>query len=247
MKNCFIIFFYTILSPNAFSQLSNNNSIDQQLTNLYKKVVATSQEERSSAALLFETELLKNLKSSVTFENRLDSLEKYITIRTSNDKKLKFYSWDELAGGSWHSIICYAQFKTGDGHIIVQKVNSGESMENGDFTDSEAYEINELKIDNNTYYLTFSWGTHGSGRQHSRIEIYSIIADKLAPVFSLLPENKSITLEYPRVEKLNLFFDPIKKEINYNEFSLDGETGTYRKTGKLIILKLISEKFVYQR
>ena len=228
------------------SQFSAYRSTDEYLTGIYKKFINSSFEERENLEFVFENELLKCLKKPTTFENDLDSLNKYITIRSSNDRLLKFYSWDKLSGGSWHEINCLAQFKTPSGEIVVQKLSSGESMENGDFTDSKVYEVNNLRIDNTTYYLIFSWGTHGSGREHARIEVFTTSTGKLTHATSILPENKSITLEYPRLQKLNLLFNFRKKEITYNEFALDEETGFFTKTGKVILLKFINGKFVLQ-
>jgi len=77
-----------------------------------------------SLAPAFKKQLSEQLTNPLTFDNSLDSLSKYLTIKTSTDKRIKFYSWDDIGGGTWHNTNCIAQFKTDNGEIIVQQLNT---------------------------------------------------------------------------------------------------------------------------
>lgn len=195
-----------------------------------------------SLAPAFKRQLTEQLKNPITFDNSLDSLSKFLKIKTSADKQIKFYSWDDKEGGTWHNINCIAQFKTDNERIFVQQLNT-ESSDSVDFTDSGIYEVYEIFINGMKYYLTFASGTHGSGHQHKIVQVFSITYDKLVKCKSCFADNNDLIIEYPRSDKANLVFNEETNEIFYSEFKLDDDIGFYRPTGKVITLKLINGKF----
>lgn len=164
-----------------------------------------------SLAPLFTKQLTEYLTSELTFCNNLDSLEKEITILQSSDKKIKFYSWDELTGGSWHQINVFAQFRNAKKKIIYKRIDTDDEMMEGGYTDSYIYKINELKIGTMVNYLTFGWGTHGSGKEHVIIQLYKIEGDKLLPRKVFENRKTEYVYEYPRGESAILQFD--KKDM----------------------------------
>ncbi|QGW28409.1 hypothetical protein [Phnomibacter ginsenosidimutans] len=195
-----------------------------------------------SLAPAFKKQLAGQLTNPLTFDNSLDSLSKYLTIKTSADKRIKFYSWDDIGGGTWHNINCIAQFKTDNGKIIVQQLNT-ENTDSIDFTDSGLYEVHEIFINGTKYYLTFASGTHGSGHQLKIVQIFSITSDKLVKCKSCFADNIDLIIKYPRSDKAHLVFNERTTEISYSEFKLDDDNGFYRSTGKINTLKLIDGKF----
>jgi hypothetical protein len=143
----------------SWGQNASLRKIDNELTSAFKKLISADYDSRLNDGLpdSFKKQLVKQLANPLTFNNSLDSLSKYLTIRTSADKKLKFYSWDDLTGGSWHNINCFAQFKSADGKTLVEQLNSENKGDTGEFTDSNVYEVNELVQGKKKYYLTFGW------------------------------------------------------------------------------------------
>jgi len=195
-----------------------------------------------SLAPAFKKQLAEQLTNPITFDNSLDSLSKYLNIKISADKQIKFYSWDDIGGGTWHNINCIAQFKTDSGKIIVQQLNT-ERADSIDFTDSGIYGVYEIFINGMKYYLTFAAGTHGSGHQHKIVQVFSITSEKLVKCKSCFADNNDLIIEFTRSDKANLVFNEKTNEISYSEFKLDDDIGFYRPTGKIITLKLIDGKF----
>jgi hypothetical protein len=225
----------------AFAQPTTLHSIDTELTQSYKALLHAHYEGNpDSIAPLFKKQILKRLENPLTFNNSLDSLAQVITIKTSADKKIKFYSWDECTGGTWHLLFCVAQFKSKSGKIIVQPITTGDEMEKGGYTDSRVYEINQLSIRDTTFYLTFSWGTHGAGHEHEIAQLFKIDDDKLVRCKSCFAGDDDLVLEHWRAQPGNLYFDVKTNEISYNE--IEEETEEY--DGKVIVLKWVNRVFV---
>jgi hypothetical protein len=239
-KRIYITLIGLIISFSSFSQNAALRKIDNELTSAFKKLISADYDSRLNDGLpdSFKKQLVKQLANPLTFNNSLDSLSKYLTIRTSADKKLKFYSWDDMTGGSWHNINCIAQFKSADGKIIVKQLNSGNEGMEGGFTDSNVYAISEITEGKKKYYLTFAWGTHGGGHQYEIIRIFTIGGNKLTECDACFPDKKSLVIEYPRSKESKLTFNDKTNEISYNEFKFDGEEGYSSLTGKIITLKL---------
>jgi hypothetical protein len=217
----------------AHCQTTVSQKIDKLLTNDFRKLISSD-----VFAPIFKEKLIKHLKKPITFTQKLDSLSQYLTISTSEDKKIKFYSWDDRTGGSWHNINCFAQFEGSNGKIIVQQLNTENELE---FTDSAIYEIYKLIIKNKTYYLTLAWGTHGSGEEHRIIQVFSMSDDKLTKYKACFTNNNDLILHYGRTETLNLTFNPTTKIISYNKKEYDRKTKSQKI--KTIRLKLFAGVF----
>lgn len=217
--------------------------IDSSLTSLFNEMKTASYQLRNdSLAPLFKDQLLGYLAHPVTFRNELDSLSRYLTVRTSPDKKIKFYSWDNNTGGAWHDISCVAQFEKENGELSVKLV-SPEKYSDGEYTDSKVYDVFEINTGEEMYYITFSWGTHGGGRQHQLVQVFKIENDSLIKCNSCFEDNQDLIIEYPRGEKVNLTFDTVSNSIQYAGFILDEDTGFYTNTGKSVTLEFIDGVF----
>lgn len=228
----------------SYGQKTEFREIDRQLTNSYRQLL--SAEPRSATDSLsraFKNQLLNYLADPLTFRNEFDSLRRYLTIKTSPDQKIKFYSWDDQTGGTWHNINCVAQFEATNGKIIVQNISTGREAELSEFTDSAVYEIFELGTGAEKLYLTFASGTHGSGQHHQIVQLFRINGDTLLKCNSCFAGNKDFVIEYPRSEKANLAFDPAKNSLNFNEFGFDAEEHRYKATGKTVSLEFINGVF----
>jgi len=238
------VVFLLTLSMYGQNEVKGFTEIDNELTADFKTMIDADYQLRSdSLAPLFKRQLQERLTNQITFGNSFDNLSKHLNIKTSADKKIKFYSWDDFTGGTWHIINCLAQFQSNRGKIIVQQISSSNEQETGGFTDSKIYEVHEISIGDITHYLTFAWGTHGSGNQHEIVQIFKISQDKLVKCNSCFANNKDLVIEYPRSEESKLHFIPETNEISYCEFTYNGDLGYYISTGNTISLKLIDGLF----
>jgi hypothetical protein len=116
-------------------------------------------------------------------------------------------------------------------------------MEDGGFTDSEIYEVNEIREDQTVYYLTFGWGTHGSGNHHQLIQLFKIEGDILVKCKAFNQGASEFAIEYPRSKKLNLKFDKKSNSISFDEFAESEEQQFIQNTGKRKTLKFSNGSF----
>ena len=226
-----------LLTVYAVSQTSAK-SIDKILSDGFQQLKNSDYDERyDSLAPAFKNALKKYLSSPVILDSTLDTLETLITIRQSTDKKIKFYSWDELTGGTWHAINSFVQFKGTGNKVLYKQLDTDKEMEDGGYTDSEIYQVHEIKEGSETYYLTFGWGTHGSGGQHQVVYLFRIEGDQLIKCKSFMNGETQLAFEYSRSDKLNLEFDNKIKTLSFDEF-VENEEGEFaRKSGNRKTLK----------
>ncbi|MEI6555864.1 MAG: hypothetical protein WCL70_09760 [Paludibacter sp.] len=211
---------------------SGIEAIDIQLSATFDKLTTNN----DSISELFTKQLKNALLNEMTFNKQLIRLSKKIKIVSSADKKIKFYSWDDLLGGTWHHINSLAQFKSENGQLQVKQLNSGNEYNTGEFTDCSIYQVNEMLSNGKVFYLTMGWCTHGSGAQNDIVQVFRIEKKKLVKYKTFFPHNKDLVIEYSRRDTLKLKFDTKANEISYNEFK--GYDQLYRSTGKTIVLKL---------
>ena len=215
MKATFLLLnvFNLFIFSNGLTQITDILQIDSELTFLYQNLEKRKSDDVINASI-FSQKLLFHLKNPITFEHKLDSLAKCIKIISSPDSLVKFYSWDSQEGGTWLTIEAVAQFKNKSGKIGIQTLT--KHFEN-DYSDSHIYEVNEYSFNGTNYYVTFGWGTHGSGMQHTIVQIFNLENDSLVKCTSCFSNNLDLVIEYPRIEKLNLTFDEKTKTIAYSE------------------------------
>jgi hypothetical protein len=244
-KTVFSALAVLLLWMTACSQMKEIQRIDDELTATFKKLLdADIQTRYDSLAPLFKKQLIMHLANAVTFNNSLANLSKYVHIQPSADKKLKFYSWDDLTGGTWHYYTAVAQFLTDEGKIGAQCLNIKDETGTDESSDCIIYEVHDIAIDGVIHYLTFGRGTHASGYLHDIIRIFKISGSKLMECDDCFAPDIEGFIAYPRIDNPNLAFNPKTNEITYNEFQWDDETGSSKPTGKIITLKLINGKFM---
>jgi hypothetical protein len=228
----------------ALGQRAELQRIDERLAATFQKLLEADGDTRFEIiAPLFKKQLVSDLAHPVTFHGDLVELSKYVVIEASPDGRVKFYSWDDFTGGTWHHISAVAQFLTDEGKIAVWPLNPENEIETGEFTDCLIYEVHEILFGQANKYLTFGRGTHGSGNQHSIMRIFEIAGDRLVQCDGCFAADVDHAIEYPRVENLNLAFNTETNEITHDEFQWDGETGRNRRTGVTVTLRLINGRF----
>lgn len=243
-KRClFFVLLVFFLSLRSYSQ-NHSSYIDSILFNLYHSLqIAPAQIRYDSVAPKFRQTVVQYLSSPLTFNHKLDSLETVITIRQSPDKKIKFYSWDEMTGGTLHEINVFAQFKSNGSKISYQQIDTDKETETGGFTDSEIYSIHEIIEQGKVFYVTFGWGTHGGGNQHSIVQVFTLVNNQLIKCKAFHNNQTALVIEYPRVERPELIFDEQNKSISFNEFEYSEENQYAQRTGKRILLHFKNGKF----
>ncbi|MBI3510324.1 MAG: hypothetical protein HY064_06650 [Bacteroidetes bacterium] len=239
----FIITIFLFCGFIAFGQVNALRKIDNELTASIKKEITSDEGIRDSLATVFQKLLLKDLADPVTFTGSLDSLSKWVEIKYSADNQIKFYSWDDYTGGTWHNINCVTQFRSENGKVIVQQLNSGNEGEKDLYTDSGIYEVHVVTINGKTSYLTFGWGTHGAGMQHSIVRVFQVTGPKLTDCTSCFANDSDLVIEYPRAYNLKLNFDPLTNEISYTECIEIIDSVSPQPIGKTIVLQLRDGKF----
>jgi len=241
--------FACLLSLLSSAQKNSDSLAVRKLDSLLSAAIAAFREapydlRTDSLAPQFKQMLLQELKNPLTINHSLDSLATHMRIENSNDGRVKFYSWDDWTGGTWHVIHCLAQFRDASGNIVVQELSTGREMELSTYTDCSIYEVHDLLINGEKHYLTFAWGTHGSGQEHRMIRVFKIENDSLVNCKNCFSTGSDLALEYPRALKIELKFDPKTKQITYKEFKMTEENAPFAElTGKTITLELKNGKF----
>lgn len=249
MNKNIIIFILIVLN------LSRGQTPEKSLTNLehnlivdFKKMLAADFDVRyDSLAPNFKKNLKTILSAPETFEYPFDSLGNYIKIIQSNDKRLRIFSWDERTGGTWHQIAGIAQFKNESGIVFSQYLATEAAEENDEIVDIFYYDIYDLKGKNSIYYLSFGWGTHGSGTHFKIIKAFKINGTEIVDderIFKINNElNAVIFLLSTRLDPINLKFNQSTKILEFDElqipksFDEDKEYDIPRPTGNKIRLK----------
>lgn len=235
------------LAPPAFAQTDSSLArIDRELTAAYLAFTAAPFENNDSLHRVFVSLLKKQLALPATFYHVPDSLSSKIRVTPSPDGRIKFYSWDDRSGGTWHGIWCLAQYAGNGGRIFLRQLNTEKEAELGEYTDSNVYEVHELAEGCDKYYLTFGWGTHGSGMQHKIVRVFRIAEDSLISCPGVFEPAGDPVFEYPRANKMELRYDSKLREISYDDFVLKREEDApfTAPSGKRISLKWSDGKFL---
>ena len=133
MKINFAALLVVVLSLAALAQ--TNAQIEKELVAAIKEVQKYGtyggnydDDKLTEAENNFQEKLLKYTKSSATLKYAFPSLGDLIIIATSEDGKLRTYSWDEESGGTMHDYSVVYQYQGADGKIYsrVDKQNANE-------------------------------------------------------------------------------------------------------------------------
>ena len=245
MRNSIIILLISISGNLLFSQNPDLQLAESDLILEFQNYRNSDYDIRYDSLrpkLRFRIEnILSNPKS---YEYRFDSLSNYIKILKSNDGKVRIFSWDELTGGTWHDMAVIVQFRNND-EINTQWIDSDIGEEPNGLTDTIQFALYDIQINEQPHYLSFGWGTYGSGHHHNSILIFSIENDSLKVCSNCIEKDYSTILS-PRSNEINLQYDETEKVISFNEFIYDDEVEYYMPTGKRVKLKLKNGKFKKQ-
>ena len=243
----FLIMLLFAFASNSYGQESESNFTDDYYSSNFEILYSVDTEMAYCIAPIVEERLVSKLADTSSFYNPFKKLSEYVSIKTSSDSLVKTYSWDRISGGSWHDNASYLQFKTKSGKIKYKRLDSGNERETGEPTDVIIYDIHNIKIKDESYYLLLGWGTHGAGLHHSLARVYKIKDEEVVLCDSFFDGNKYIQVYTNRIFKIDLMYNSETKTLSHNHFEYDASAGFYKPKEDKKIWLLENDKFVLQK
>lgn len=116
-----------------------------------------------------------------------EKLSERISIAPSVCKQIRFYSWNNLSGGSWQKMTTFVQFLNETGEVVFKQMSSDEKRDNDEYIDAVIYEVHKVNISDlgsyrrqrNLHFITFGSGSQGGGTHFNVIQIFRIDRDDL--------------------------------------------------------------------
>ncbi|MBL3659083.1 hypothetical protein [Fulvivirga sediminis] len=214
-------------------------SADSLLLNIYnsyyehRQNYATDQSAgRDSIMQRFKNELKSYLSQPQYAQLDFKALKSHpnVHIITSEDQKLKIFSWDLLNGGTNHTydnvFVWIDEHKTQTG-----KINNDESMY------LKAY----LLPDNS--YLTIAYGTKGAGTDYYTLRKLSWQNQHFTDCEACFEGENKLVYTKPRADDSYPIYNITSKTISFPEYRKEEETGFFKPTGDTTILKYTNGKF----
>ncbi|MBD0776402.1 hypothetical protein HPE56_01245 [Maribacter sp. ANRC-HE7] len=230
-------------------------AIDNHLTSIYKKFKdnkhdygGTYGEARDSILIRFQNTLAETLKNESLINVKYDSLSKFVRIISSEDDKLRIFSWNEFSGGTWHIYNSMYQYKINN-ELAVGFLTTTENHNIIDNTEVYHYQIH--RIDNDKY-LVKGYGTHGSGKEFYVFRLLSFSDGVLKDCNGCFHGDDKFMYEITRGhDELIPQYNPETKEISYHglvetyiDGDLDSPSGFMKSTGKILKLTYENGAFI---
>ena len=182
MKKTIGILFFIFLSHIVSGQ--NINAIEKELELSFRKIghwYADQNHNRDAADSLtaanneFEKLLLKHTSNPQTMRYDFKSLRKSgLQVSSSEDGKLRIYSWDTWNGGTMHFFKNIFQYEA-DSKVYSEIIGDNSEMNPQTFY----YKINDIISENKKYYLAQNMATYSSALTAHSIKVFSIDNGKL--------------------------------------------------------------------
>ncbi len=175
-----------------------------------------------------------------------DSLKNYSNFKISADQKVRIISWDLVTGGTWHD---YASIAHYDSLGVGRSLNLHEKncyMTDCEYEDVSVYDLFDIEQNGKTYYLTFGYGTHGSGHHHRTARIFFFDSGQFKQHKTFLNGKTALNIVSARRDNPDLYYDEVSKSIRHKEFDFDNDIGFAKATGKILFFKLTSKGFQKQ-
>lgn len=261
MKTFFqIIFLILSVLLSTFSALAQGDAqIEKELVAALKDLRSYSiyggsydEEKLTRAQAAFEEKLVRHTKLASTLKYKFSELDELTSIATSDDGKLRVYSWDQEDGGTMHRFARVYQYQGADGKVYsIAEAAPEEGMGRGFVTDIFAVDAPEGKI-----YVVCSTFI-GSTKDHSQsADLYRIegasLNDKvrsfktgsgLTNTLRFEYDNFSVIDRSDRPEKL-ITFDKETKTLKIPVVIKDKEYPDGRVTDRSISYRFDGKYFV---
>lgn len=188
------------------------------------------------------TTLLTSCHHDKEVHKELSPIYGDITVRTSDNNKLRFYSWEDDRSGTASSYCNVVEYLTEDGEITRIEKTVAELITGMKDELSPGYEIIKIYTLSQNKYIIIAHGKECSSLGCGLVAALQIKNDKLIPV-NALDGNSHITFEYNFFddkfedmpdEELEDWawlckYDSINQTLSLRQFSKDGDvTNAYK-------------------
>ncbi len=233
MKKIIFIICVSLFMQPVIAQNLNLKEVDLQLSKLYNDLKFSDWEAKDTLLPAFTNMLYTTLAKPESFSHSFDSISTKILRVTSPDNKIKIWSWDTYAGGSWHQNMTAVQFMSEDGKLGFRQLNSGEEMMMDGYTDVYINEIFEIEDKGELYYLTLGRGSHGSGNYHRLAQVFFVKGDEFVKCETCFEGETDLILEVWRGDVIELEFDPVVNTLSHTILVHDEMRDRYYATDKI--------------
>ncbi len=199
--------------------------------------------ERDSIFNLFDSTFIALSQHPKFRDAPLDSLSESCSIVTSENKKIRIFSWDNLGGGSYHDYTTYLEFNPGDGEYSFSLIED-EQQDFWEHTEVGFYKIETITEADKTYYLLFGSGTYGGGKKHATVQVYIEENGKLDKCHNCFPSGTELNNTCNRTQDHQISYDASAKSIRYKTFIPDEDSGFYSNDFKEKVLLFQDGKFM---
>lgn len=191
---------------------------------------------KTLTTLLFATFLASCHHNDRDVHKELPPIYGDITVRTSDDNKLRFYSWQDDRSGTASSYTNIAEFINESGNIVRLEKPIAELITGKREELSPGYEVVKLLTISQNKYILLAHGKECSSIGCGLVAALQIKNDKLIPV-NALDGNSYITFEYnffdDKFEDMSdeeledwawlCKYDNINQTLSLRQFSKDGD------------------------
>ena len=264
----FITFILLALALPAFGQ--TNAEIEQELVVHIKNIQKWSnygsdsgKEPLAEENELFKKKLLDYTKNASTLNYQFSELKKYLSgLTTSEDGKLRIYSWDTETGGTLHFFDNVFQYQGNDGKVysksnIWDEADAGATGDNRD-TGAFVTDIFDIDTKNGKVYLADFTAVFSTALGYEFIDLFRIEGNSLNDKIKLIKTKSGLTnslgFEYSfgsvkdSKEPINLIlYDKKTKTIKIPVVIKDKKFSDGRVTDKFINYKFDGTYFLKQK
>ncbi len=177
----------------------------------------------------FEKKLLKYTKAASTLTYKFGALGQLMHIATSDDGKLRIYSWDMENGGTMHYYARVYQYKGADGKVYSKGESETEEGDNGSFV----YDVFSVATKGGTVHIICSTSIGDRSDHYQSADLFQITGSKINDKIRLIKTSSGLTN--------TLGFE-------YNPWSISDRNGSFelikfdKKTNTLKIPVVIEDK-----
>ncbi|MCB0479695.1 MAG: hypothetical protein KDC84_16120 [Crocinitomicaceae bacterium] len=219
-----ITLLFTVIHLSVYSQ-ENENYSDEFLSESFKVYNAADFEMAYHITPFLRERFISELRDSSSFYNPFDSLSRYVRIKYSSDSLVKTYSWDERNGSCCHTSATFAQFKTESGEINFVDLEKPEH--NG--IEIFIFDMQKIEFKDSSFYMILGWGTCCGGKFYEIARIYKIQGNDFVQIEKAFGNEKDLYIGANRGQETDLKYDPESKELTYNFYEMDEDSGFYKR------------------
>lgn len=174
-----------------------------------------------------------------------DSLRQFISVVSSDDGKLRIFSWDNLGGGTYHTYTTYLEYHSEDGACKAWEID----IEPKRYVDTIPipvevgfYRVAEVREGEKQYYLLFGAGTYGGGKKHAAIKVYTEENGMLVPCTSCYEGKSPLVIHSNRGQDCELMYDDKTRELSFKAFEFDDDIGFFTSTFEWVKYRFVDGK-----